>query len=327
MELERTIGITALSNSSIGVNAANKTVAFPCGSVVTEYNPKKNLQVDFYDCDQCISCVTYSPDSSLVAVGQRGSKSSLVVWQCASKEVLFSGHGHRFGIACAVFSADGRFIASVGYKNDGKLFLWDVKLQRAVARGAVSAGVSSIAYNVALNAFVTAGADSALHFWYLADIEPQLAAAAVAAAASAAAGSIGGVVHGVPPEPTVFEPKAARFGDKLGPKAVDFVDVACGQGTACETYTYTVTSSGLLCCFNSSRLPYRWVNLRVDHAFCLDVTATRIFVGCSDATIRVFEPGACVRACLPACVRVCVRACVCACVRGATCVRARRADC
>ena len=184
MELERTIGITALSNSSIGVNVANKTVAFPCGSVVTEYNPKKNLQVDFYDSDQCISCVTYSPDSSLVAVGQRGSKSSLVVWQCSSKDVLFSGHGHRFGIACAVFSVDGRFIASVGYKNDGKLFLWDVKLQRAVARGAVSAGVSSIAYNVALNAFVTAGADSALHFWYLADIEPQLVAAAAAGASA-----------------------------------------------------------------------------------------------------------------------------------------------
>ena len=46
MELERTIGITALSNASIGINTAAKTVAFPCGSVVTEYNPKKNRQVD-----------------------------------------------------------------------------------------------------------------------------------------------------------------------------------------------------------------------------------------------------------------------------------------
>ena len=51
------------------------------------------------------------------------------------------------------------------YKNDGKFFLWDVARKCAVARGTVPAGVSSIAFNVSLNAFVTAGADSALHFW------------------------------------------------------------------------------------------------------------------------------------------------------------------
>ena len=121
--------------------------------------------MDFYDCEQCISCVTYSPDSSLVAVGQRGSKSSLVVWKCATKQLLFAGHGHRFGIACAVFSSNCRYVASVGYKNDGKFILWDVQRQRAVARGAISAGVSSIDYSAALNAFVTAGADSSLQFW------------------------------------------------------------------------------------------------------------------------------------------------------------------
>jgi len=275
MELERTIGITALSNASIGINVASKTVAFPCGSVVTEYNPKKNRQVDFYDCDQCISCVRYSPDSSLVVVGQRGSKSSLVVWRCSDKKVLFTGHGHRLGIACVAFSADGRYIASVGYKSDGKFLLWDIQQQKNVAKGTFTSGVASIDFNTSLNAFVTAGADSALHFWYLKDIEVALLQQ----------------VKSANSDPVAWEPKPAVFGDKLGPRSVDFVDVKCGQGTTCAGYTYTVTSSGILCSFNASRLPYRWVDLKVNNAFSLDVSANKIFIGCSDATIRVFEPG------------------------------------
>ena len=59
---------------------------------------------------------------------------------------------------------------------------------------------------------------------YLDDVEPGI----LAAAASGFSGALG--------NPVAFEPKAARFGDKLGPKTVDFVDVSCGQGTTCETY-------------------------------------------------------------------------------------------
>ena len=327
MDLERTLGLTALSNASLSVNQTTKTVAFPCGSVVTEYSPKKNRQLRFYTCTQSISCVVFGTltkangtSTTLLAIGQRGSKSALDVWECDSSgtqgnatgsKLLFSGKGqHRFGIACAAFSSDGRYVASAGFKNDKKFVLWDVLRKCAVAKGvltvppSISASATksstgsatavttthAMAFNSALQAFVTAGSYSSLNFWYLGDVLPRIASAAAKHRGKNNRMSSSDVV-------VAFEPKPAVFGDKLGKGPIVFADVSCGKkssgsatSSSCESYTFTLTTSGILCCFNAHRLPFRWVGVRVQSGHCLDVTERSIFVGGSDATIREFEP-------------------------------------
>lgn len=49
-----------------------------------------------------------------------------------------------------------------------------------------------------------------------------------------------------------------------------FCDVACGIGEN-AAYTYCITKSGLLCCFNSKRMLEKWVELKVIIFFYIDI--------------------------------------------------------
>ena len=68
-----------------------------------------------------------------------------------------------------------------------------------------------------------------------------------------------------------------------------FCDVACGRGEMGDS-TFAITKSGLLCEFNNRRLLDKWVELRTTSANCLVVGEHLIFVGCSEAIIRCFNP-------------------------------------
>lgn len=68
-----------------------------------------------------------------------------------------------------------------------------------------------------------------------------------------------------------------------------FGGVACGRGLTASN-TYCITSSGLLCLFNSNRHLEAWVNLKTASASCLAVSEDFIFCGCANGVIRVFSP-------------------------------------
>lgn len=91
-----------------------------------------------------------------------------------------------------------------------------------------------------------------------------------------------------------------------------FCGVACGRGPSALS-TFCITSSGLLCLFNSSRQLEAWVNLKVSwgtsarlctctspngstsdlqtaSASCLVASEDFLFCGCADGVVRVFSP-------------------------------------
>ncbi|XP_029111489.1 WD repeat-containing protein 62 isoform X2 [Scleropages formosus] len=68
-----------------------------------------------------------------------------------------------------------------------------------------------------------------------------------------------------------------------------FCGLACGRGSMASS-TYCITSSGLLCQFNSRRLLDAWVDLKTSSARCLSVSDRYVFCGCADGTVRVFNP-------------------------------------
>lgn len=87
-----------------------------------------------------------------------------------------------------------------------------------------------------------------------------------------------------------------------------FCDIACGRGASAAS-TFCITQSGLLCEFDSKRMLKKWAQLNVcriveillysmdtltifvkaSSAYCLTVGPQQIFVGCSDAIVRVFQ--------------------------------------
>lgn len=69
-----------------------------------------------------MSCLAFSRDGSMLAVGERGHQPAVTVWDLASGTVLreLTG-GHRFGIGCVVFSPKGSWVVTMGFKHDRML--------------------------------------------------------------------------------------------------------------------------------------------------------------------------------------------------------------
>ena len=85
---------------------------------------------------------------------------------------------------------------------------------------------------------------------------------------------------------TVLEGRTAVLESE---KNSTFMDVACGVGPASSEFVYSVTSTGLLCCFGPSRGLERFVNLKVTRGFALSVSEQYIAIGCADGFARLFE--------------------------------------
>ncbi|CAN0073640.1 unnamed protein product, partial [Discosporangium mesarthrocarpum] len=126
LTLDRVIGQTCLHNNALAVNPVTGDVAYPAGCVVVIYQPRRNRQFRYFRTSKAVSCLAFSPDGSMLAVGERGHKPTVIIWSLASGSVLWElgalGAGqHRFGIICVAFSPCGGRVATMGFKNDKML--------------------------------------------------------------------------------------------------------------------------------------------------------------------------------------------------------------
>ena len=62
----------------------------------------------------------------LLASGQAGTESDVLVWDAESNELLYRLEEHDGGVVDLAFSDDERLLASVGSASDGKLVIWDL---------------------------------------------------------------------------------------------------------------------------------------------------------------------------------------------------------
>ena len=133
MSLEQCIGLTAHLNSAFTGNITSKTVAYPAGSCVVVYSPKKNKQLCHFIATKAVSCVTISLDGSFIAAGERGVVPAVIVWSLESKKERAQLKGHRFGISCLSFSPSSELLVSIGFEHDQTVNIWDWKVKKRVA--------------------------------------------------------------------------------------------------------------------------------------------------------------------------------------------------
>ncbi|KAF3848280.1 hypothetical protein F7725_021308 [Dissostichus mawsoni] len=131
-----------------------------------------------------------------------------------------------------------------------------------IASNKVSSRVSTVSFSQDNSYFVTAG-NRHVKFWYLDASKERRVNSTL--------------------------PLIGRSGLLGDHKNSVFSGVACGRGPAASS-TYCITSSGLLCLFNSSRQLEAWVDLRTSSASSLAVSEDFIFCGCADGAIRAFSP-------------------------------------
>uniref|UniRef100_A0A8C4D963 WD repeat domain 62 n=1 Tax=Dicentrarchus labrax TaxID=13489 RepID=A0A8C4D963_DICLA len=263
VSLEKVLGIGTVSGSGLTSDPNSGLIAYPAGCVIVLLHPKKNKQSHIINTSRKpFSALAFSHDGKHLVTGESGHMPCVRVWEVDGGQVA-EVQSHKYGVSCVAFSTNSCYIVSVGYQHDMTVSVWDWRKGSIIASNKVSSRVFAVSFSQDNSYFVTAG-NRHIKFWYLDASKERRVNSTV--------------------------PLIGRSGLLGDHKNSMFSGVACGRGLmACSTYC--ITSSGLLCLFNSSRQLEAWVNLKVsDTGSCLAVSEHFIFCGCADGVIRVFSP-------------------------------------
>ncbi|KAG5189397.1 hypothetical protein JKP88DRAFT_353103 [Tribonema minus] len=302
LTLDRVMGQTCLHNSALSVNPVTGDVAYPAGCVVVIYQPRRNRQFRYFRAGKTVSCLAFSRDGSMLAVGERGHLPSVIVWKLATGVVLAElKGGHKYGVACLAFSPQGNALVSVGFKYDRMLQVWDLSTaadagppaspvdleaeQRSapkrVACSRLSQRVRAVDFSDDGQFFVTAGDAGHVVFWHM-----DGAAGATQSDADTEEHAVDGVpcIQGTP----------ASIEEDL--RDSTFMDVACDRGGEGEggaaaglSTVFCVTSKGILCTFSRTHVMEQWVTLESATAYGVSVQDGMLAAACCNGVIRLFK--------------------------------------
>ncbi|XP_038141966.1 mitogen-activated protein kinase-binding protein 1-like [Cyprinodon tularosa] len=261
--LEKVLGITTSGNSGLTCDPRSGLVAYPAGCVVVLLNPKKNRQHHIINTSRkTITALSFSPDGKYLVTGESGHLPAVRLWDVAERRQVAELQKHKYGVSCVAFSHNNKYIVSVGNQHDMMVNVWAWKKDVVVAANKVSSKVTGVSFSEDSSYFVTVG-NRHVRFWYLDHCKANKTRAAI--------------------------PLLGRSG-LLGELRNNFFsDVACGRGSKSDS-TFCITSSGLLCEFNSKRMLDKWVDLKTGMAQSLSLSEDMIFCGCADGTVRAFSP-------------------------------------
>ncbi|XP_070685010.1 WD repeat-containing protein 62 isoform X2 [Pempheris klunzingeri] len=262
VSLEKVLGISTASSSGLTSDPNSGLIAYPAGCVIVLLHLKKNRQSHIINTSRKpFSALAFSHDGKHLVTGESGHMPCVRVWEVDGGQVA-EVQSHKYGVSCVAFSTNSCYIVSVGYQHDMTVSVWDWRKGSIIASNKVSSRVFAVSFSQDNSYFVTAG-NRHVKFWYLDASKERRVNSTV--------------------------PLIGRSGLLGDHKNSMFSGVACGRGLmACSTYC--ITSSGLLCLFNSSRQLEAWVNLKTSSASCLAVSEDFIFCGCADGVVRVFSP-------------------------------------
>nr|XP_043904300.1 mitogen-activated protein kinase-binding protein 1 isoform X2 [Solea senegalensis] len=260
--LEKVLGITTSGNSGLTCHPRSGLVAYPAGCVVVLLNPRKNRQHHIINTSRkAVTALSFSPEGKYLVTGESGHLPAVRLWDVAERREVAALQGHKYGVSCVAFSPNGKYVVSVGNQYDKMVNVWAWKKDFVVAVNKVSSKVTGVSFSEDSSYFVTVGIRH-VKFWYLDHCKASKASAPV--------------------------PLLGRSGLLGELRNNFFCDVACGRGSKYDS-TFCITSSGLLCEFNSKRMLDKWVDLRTSLAQSLSLSEDMIFCGCADGTVRAFR--------------------------------------
>jgi len=126
-ELEHAIGIAGNVPDGLHVHSDNCNFIYPAGSTVVIRDlsdPHKQEFLRGHDRD--VSCICTSSAGTMIATGQYGDNSDVIVWDYRSRSKKFTFFEHDFGVAAVAISHDEALLSSIGDAEDKKMMIWDL---------------------------------------------------------------------------------------------------------------------------------------------------------------------------------------------------------
>ncbi|CAI2361150.1 unnamed protein product [Moneuplotes crassus] len=126
VELDHAIGYSGKIVNSVHLhpNANDYVLIAGASIIVGDINDPHN-QHFLRGHDDQITCLDLSCNGKMIASGQKGDNSDILIWDYESKKAVFRLSEHDNQVDCLHFSHDDMLLISSGDQLDGKLFIWD----------------------------------------------------------------------------------------------------------------------------------------------------------------------------------------------------------
>ncbi|XP_051132212.1 uncharacterized protein LOC127252184 isoform X3 [Andrographis paniculata] len=277
--LEEVVGLTTRNGNGLASNASSSKFAYIAGCVVVLHNVCSGIRSHLMAPNRVLkplSCVTLSPDASIVAAGQSGYQPGVLVWNSNTLAFLCELKGHQYGVECMALSPDGKYLVSIGFPRDGCICFWDWKNKILTARikiSSVSCPTASIVFS-SDSKYILSADKNQLKVWKVR--WPK-----------------GFCSNPRPPSVTMH--KKVDLGRH---KDSTFVAVSSMSSMDCSSVNhihaseqapfYAVTEKGMLCMVHPNSPVINSVDLEVTKCFALATSTSLVACACNNGLVKLF---------------------------------------
>lgn len=134
IELEHSMGYNGTIANSLILHPNLVEYIYIAGGVIiiAEMNdPNKQKLIRGHD--DVITCIALSNNGKLIASGQKGENSDILLWDYVTRNVIFTLSEHDYEVSCLQFSKDDQLLYSNGNAYDKRIFIWDTETGNIVA--------------------------------------------------------------------------------------------------------------------------------------------------------------------------------------------------
>ena len=183
-ELDHFIGLN--SNIDIVLHPNREQYLYSSGSNIILTNLLKsneNRLITIHD--DFVTALALSNDGTIVASGQKGLNSNVIIWDLSTESIIYTFEEHDNSIQNLLFTHDDRVLVSIGGTDDNKLFFLDMSNGYIIASSRVPTGTVCVATggyvkdikrrNTDKYLFATAGSNGIV-LWVLDPFEGQVEA-------------------------------------------------------------------------------------------------------------------------------------------------------
>jgi WD40 repeat protein len=127
LELEHAIGFSGGARSPLHVHPSGTEMAYASGAcvVIGDVNdPHKQSFLRGHD--DLVSCLAMSSSGRFLISAQTGENADVIVWDWASRQLIYRMQEHDHGVLHVSITDDERFLLTVGVTGDDKMVVWDL---------------------------------------------------------------------------------------------------------------------------------------------------------------------------------------------------------